>query len=131
MRSMVYLSMLATLLVGYPITAQPAAQLSGKITDAATGEPLPGANIRLVDTLLGTTTDLEGQFVLPAVPAGTHQVESQYDWLCCPHRDLAGSLWRASPLDCRPDSQPCTHGRNADPSRPGLFCGLLAGGAPI
>ncbi len=75
MRSMVYLSIIATLLVGYPITAQPAAQLSGKITDAATGEPLPGANIGLVDTLLGVVTDLEGQFVLPAVPVGTHQVE--------------------------------------------------------
>ena len=75
MRIMVYLSILATLLVVYPITAQPAAQLSGKITDAATGEPLPGANIRLVDTLLGVVADLEGQFVLPAVPVGTHQVE--------------------------------------------------------
>ncbi|MXY84300.1 MAG: carboxypeptidase-like regulatory domain-containing protein, partial [Gemmatimonadetes bacterium] len=75
MRSMVYLSILATLLVVYPITAQPAAQLSGKITDAVSGEPLPGANIRLVDTLLGAVTDLAGQFVLPAVPAGTHQVE--------------------------------------------------------
>ena len=69
MRSMIYMSIAAALLVVHPLTAQ-TASLSGTVTDADSGTPLPGANIRLVDTLLGVVTDLEGQFVLPAVPVG-------------------------------------------------------------
>ncbi len=75
MRVAVNILALVTLLVALPAIAQPTTSLSGQITDASTGEPLPGANIRLVDTLLGASTGLEGQFVLPGVPAGTHQVE--------------------------------------------------------
>lgn len=38
--------------------------ISGIVTDAATGEPLPGASIVLEGTLQGTTTDMDGRFEL-------------------------------------------------------------------
>ncbi len=36
--------------------------ISGKIVNMNSGEPLPGANIGIVNTVLGTSTDAEGQF---------------------------------------------------------------------
>ena len=75
MRKVVYMSILAALVVARPLTAQTEASLSGEVTDEATGEPLVGTTIRLVGTLLGDSTDMNGQFLLPIVPAGAYQVE--------------------------------------------------------
>ncbi|MDG1260323.1 MAG: carboxypeptidase-like regulatory domain-containing protein, partial [Flavobacteriales bacterium] len=36
--------------------------VSGKVTDAATGETLPFVNVVFVDTKSGTTTDLDGNY---------------------------------------------------------------------
>ena len=74
MRNLVCSSISAALLAVHPLAAQETS-LSGTVTDAESGTRLPGANIRLVDTLLGAATDLEGQFVLRGAPAGTQQVE--------------------------------------------------------
>ena len=75
MRKVVYLSILAALVVARPLTAQTEASLSGEVTDETTGEPLVGATIRLVGTLLGASTDMNGEFLLPIVPVGAYQVE--------------------------------------------------------
>jgi len=48
----------------------------GKITDARTGDPLPGANIILVHTLMGASCGLDGSFVVSHVPAGSYQVKA-------------------------------------------------------
>ncbi|OGX81792.1 TonB-dependent receptor [Hymenobacter glacialis] len=47
--------------------------VSGTVTDARTGEALPGATILLDGTASGTT-DATGAFALPAVPAGAHEL---------------------------------------------------------
>lgn len=39
-------------------------EVSGTVVDAETGEPLPGVNIIVKDTNIGTSTDLNGEFVL-------------------------------------------------------------------
>lgn len=45
----------------------------GQVVDSATGEPLPGANIRLLkDQLQGTVTDLEGNFSFSFVSRDEH-----------------------------------------------------------
>jgi len=44
----------------------------GEITDAETGEPLPGANIMVARTLLGASTDAGGRFKITRVPPGRH-----------------------------------------------------------
>jgi len=38
--------------------------ISGHVTDTGSGEPLPGANITIVGTELGTTTDFDGNYTL-------------------------------------------------------------------
>ena len=53
------LSMLLSLAVLLPASAQ--RNLSGRITDSS-GEPLPGASIRVVGTQAGFITDAEGRY---------------------------------------------------------------------
>ncbi|MCX6316055.1 MAG: TonB-dependent receptor [Bacteroidetes bacterium] len=49
--------------------------LSGKITDAKTGEPLPGASVYFTDDKIGAVADGSGHFTLTNIPAGHHVVE--------------------------------------------------------
>jgi len=53
-------------------------RIAGKVTDASTGDPLPGANVRLEGTSLGTATDLDGKYLIPNVPAGTYTLKASY-----------------------------------------------------
>jgi len=59
------------LLVAAPdAAAQPAGGvIAGIVVDAATGEPLPGAAVRLRELERGKATDLDGRFRFEAVPA--------------------------------------------------------------
>lgn len=52
--------------------------LSGKVTDAQTGEPLPGASVFLAEARLGTITDSAGTYVFRTVPSGHHTIEVSY-----------------------------------------------------
>jgi outer membrane receptor protein involved in Fe transport len=54
------------------------AKLSGKITDAASGETLPGASVQLVGTTLGATSDVEGDYVVVGIVPGTYTVRVSY-----------------------------------------------------
>lgn len=51
--------------------------ISGTITDAASGEPLIGANILVVGTSSGTITDFDGNYTLE-IPAGATELEVSY-----------------------------------------------------
>jgi hypothetical protein len=48
-----------------------AGQITGVVTEAASGDPLPGANVLVVGTSLGTATDADGRFAL-RLDDGTH-----------------------------------------------------------
>jgi len=74
-----------TLLAGVALLALAAAPawaqgpVSGQLTDAQTGAPLTGATVLLADQLtLGATTDANGRFRLPAVPAGPHTLQVRF-----------------------------------------------------
>jgi TonB-dependent receptor len=51
--------------------------ISGKVTDAQTGERLPGATVRIVGTSQGTVTDLNGEYSLRATE-GELEIEISY-----------------------------------------------------
>ena len=53
-------------------------KITGKITDAATGEPLPGANVYLKDTAIGAATNLKGEYIIPSVPPGSYTLRVTY-----------------------------------------------------
>ncbi len=71
---------LVLLLLATPILAlaQNTGKLAGVVTDASTDEPLPGANVIIVGTQLGTATDVNGNYFILGVPVGTHNVQASF-----------------------------------------------------
>ncbi len=58
--------------------AQNNGQLSGLVKDAKTEEPLIGVTIKLENTDLGGTTDINGYYQIQSVPAKTYNVTASY-----------------------------------------------------
>lgn len=54
------------------------ATLSGFVTDASSGEMLPGAHVLLPDLEIGTATNAAGYFALPALPIREYNVRVSY-----------------------------------------------------
>ncbi len=71
-------TVLVLLVMPVAALAQNTGKLSGVITDASTGDPLPGANIVLGGTLLGSATDLDGNYFIIGVPVGTYDVTASF-----------------------------------------------------
>lgn len=46
------------------------ASISGKVTDAQSGEPLPFCNVFINNSTIATTTDFDGNYILSEVPVG-------------------------------------------------------------
>src|SRR5215210_7581196 len=53
-------------------------QLSGKVTDAKTGEALQGASVVIADSRLGTSTNSEGTYTFNNLAAGHAIIEVSY-----------------------------------------------------
>ncbi|MBK7256919.1 MAG: carboxypeptidase-like regulatory domain-containing protein [Ignavibacteriae bacterium] len=47
--------------------------VEGTVRDAQTGDPLPGANVMILKTSLGASTDMDGKFIIRNVPSGLPQ----------------------------------------------------------
>ncbi len=52
--------------------------IKGKVTDASTGEALPGVTMQLEGTSFGAATDLNGNYIIPNVPAGSYTLKASY-----------------------------------------------------
>ncbi len=51
-------------------------KIAGRVTDAQTGEGLPGVNVIIVGTTMGAATDLDGYYVILNVPPGIYEVKA-------------------------------------------------------
>ncbi|MCF6268728.1 MAG: TonB-dependent receptor [Melioribacteraceae bacterium] len=51
-------------------------KIAGRVTDAATGEPLPFANVIVMGTTMGAATDFDGYFNILNVLPGTYKVKA-------------------------------------------------------
>lgn len=69
---------LVALLAAAGAHAQTTGKISGTVTDAATGEALPGVNVLIEGTTLGTATDPDGRYSIIGVRPGTHTVMASY-----------------------------------------------------
>lgn len=67
-------SVILFLLMTSAAYAQTTGKISGTITDAATGDPLPGATVLIEGTSQGTSTDLDGRYVIIGVRPGTYTI---------------------------------------------------------
>ena len=52
--------------------------LTGIVTDSLSGETLPGANVILQGTSLGSASDIDGEFRIDGIPAGSYTAETSY-----------------------------------------------------
>lgn len=66
------------LLVEAPEAPPPMGRIAGRVVDAATGEPLPNANVLLADARTGTAANQAGQFTVAPVLAGRHRLVVTY-----------------------------------------------------
>lgn len=70
--------LLGLLIVPGIIFAGTTGKIKGKVSDRENGEPLPGANITIAGTLLGSATDLNGEFVILNVPVGGYTLKCSF-----------------------------------------------------
>jgi len=49
-------------------------RITGRVTVASTGEPIVGANVLILGTMLGAATDAEGEFIIPHITPNTYTV---------------------------------------------------------
>jgi hypothetical protein len=72
------LLILIILFMAPALFAQNTGKVVGVVKDKATGEPLPGVNVVLLGTNLGSATDVDGYYVILNVPVGRYDIKSIY-----------------------------------------------------
>lgn len=72
------ISVLAVFLLMFPLLAAAQTGISGKVVDSNSDEPLVGATIFIMETQQGTTTDIDGDFELTGMQAGTYTVRVSF-----------------------------------------------------
>ena len=66
--------LLLAVVLGVLAGAASAQSLAGRVTDAETGDPLPGASVAIPSISRGASTDVDGRFSIPNLPAGPARV---------------------------------------------------------
>ncbi len=70
--------LLLALLLPVLLLAQTTGKLRGVVVDKESGDALPGANVTIVGTTLGSATDVNGGFIILNVPAGTFSIKGSF-----------------------------------------------------
>ena len=65
-------------IIPFTVYAQSVGKIAGQVFDQATGEPLPGVNITIDNTLLGANSDFDGYFVILNIPVGVYTVRASF-----------------------------------------------------
>ena len=76
--STLVLLLLVTSMAPLTAIAQTDGKIAGRVVDAETGEPLPGANVFLEGTTLGTAASVDGSYTIFGIPAGTYNVIASF-----------------------------------------------------
>ncbi|MDZ7797859.1 MAG: carboxypeptidase-like regulatory domain-containing protein [Candidatus Marinimicrobia bacterium] len=54
------------------LSAGTTGKISGRVTDKASGEPLPGCNVLVEGTVYGAATDTDGTYFILNIPRDLH-----------------------------------------------------------
>jgi TonB-dependent receptor len=76
--SLAFLSILVILSSSTMVAQQGSSKIQGRVTDAASGEPLYGTNVVLMGTSLGAASGPDGLYNISNVPPGTYTVQFTY-----------------------------------------------------
>ena len=88
------------LLLGITVNGQTTGKISGKVTDAESGEPLPFANIVLEETTLGAATDINGNYFILNIPPAVYRLKaSSIGYETVIMKDLTVSVNRTTTAD--------------------------------
>ncbi len=68
--------LLLMLLFSGTLSAQNVGRIAGKITDVETGQPLPGANVTIVGTMMGAAADGDGEYYILNIPPGRYELRA-------------------------------------------------------
>jgi outer membrane cobalamin receptor len=71
-------SAFAAILLPIPAVRAQVGDITGSVVDAATGRPLPFANVGVVDTTLGANSGADGRFTIRSVAPGTYRLRASY-----------------------------------------------------
>ena len=77
-RAALLFAVAAVLTMGAPAAAQVTGSVAGRIIDADTKQPLPGATVQIRGLSLGAAARLDGRFTVERVPEGLHVLEVKY-----------------------------------------------------
>lgn len=66
----------ALLLFGGSANAAQTGKIAGRVTDQASGEPIPGAAVMIVGSRVGASTDVDGRYFIINLPPGEYSVEA-------------------------------------------------------
>jgi outer membrane receptor protein involved in Fe transport len=77
MKNFLYIIIILSLWANSAFT-QVSGQVSGRISDVDTGENLPGANVQILDTFLGASSDVDGSFLIRRVPPGKFRLRASF-----------------------------------------------------
>ncbi|MBI1936736.1 MAG: TonB-dependent receptor [Ignavibacteriales bacterium] len=66
------------LFLSITINAQEKGKISGVVTDQGTKQPLIGANVIVLNNLLGASTNNDGKFLIPDIAPGSYSIEFRF-----------------------------------------------------
>lgn len=69
---------LLALMVPFSISSAQSGKIAGTVTDASTGETIPGVNVSIEGTTQGAVTDAEGYYVILNVRPGTYDIRASF-----------------------------------------------------
>jgi hypothetical protein len=72
------LSVVVLLMPSVVVAQSAAGKLAGKVLDSETKEPLIGANITIVGSSMGTSTDIDGEYFILNIPPAAYAVRIGY-----------------------------------------------------
>jgi TonB-linked SusC/RagA family outer membrane protein len=75
-KKLLFINLLALLVIPMSLFAQ--VKISGKVTDAASGEELPGANIYITELKVGASADINGDYVISNITPGNYTIVASY-----------------------------------------------------
>ncbi len=70
--------LIAVLFMNTAVLVAATSNIVGYVKDAQTGDALPGANVLLVGTSLGASTDINGKYTVQNVPPGSYTIRATY-----------------------------------------------------